>query len=393
MIGLGKVAFQGLQKKQLYFTDVELIKAGMPLEALELGLLVKSESTNFWKRDEYTFSHLTVQEFLAALYVSSEVLQTDADMTKLWENVRFGDGHLMMFWIFLAGLLEGSLVEALLAQALSDKPGWYLDSWMRRNHRHQLCRCYAESILAQSGTPSVSVDKLLNEYQVDLHYVSLSVSDCAAIGAVLQSHPQTERIHKVDFDGCSMQDAGLAQLFPGLQRCKSIKSFNMRVNSLSSQHMSDVSGVLANNASTLRNVDLSLNRVGDDGLEKLSKGLQQCRNLQELWLIHIGLTSRSASTLSGVLPSLPSLEKLSIRENDLGDNGIAQLAHGLHFCTRLKLLDITSTALSSESFPVLNRLLLALPSLQLKIQYPYFSEEDKKKLLRGVYVGRIKFSW
>ena len=315
-------------------------------------------------------------------------------MAKLWENVRFGDGHLTMFWIFLAGLLEGSLVEALLAQAISNKPGRYLDSWMIRNHLHQLCGCYAESILAQSVTPSVSVDKLLNEYQVDLHYVSLSVSDCAAIGTVLQSHPQTERIHKVDFDGCCMQDVGLAQLLPGLQRCKSIKSFNMRVNklSLSSQHMSAVSGVLANNASTLRNVDLSLNRVGDDGLEKLSKGLQQCRNLQELWLIHIGLTSRSASTLSDVLSSLPSLEKLSISGNNLGDNGIAQLAHGLHFCTRLKLLDITSTALSSESFPVLNRLLLALSSLELKIQYPYFSEEDKKKLLRGVYVGRITFS-
>ena len=74
VIGLGKVAFQGLQKKQLYFTDVELFEAGMPLEALELGLLVKSESTNFWKLDEYTFSHLIVQEFLAALYVSNEVL-------------------------------------------------------------------------------------------------------------------------------------------------------------------------------------------------------------------------------------------------------------------------------------------------------------------------------
>ena len=59
VIGLGKVAFDGLQKKQLYFTNVELVKVGMPLEALELGLLVKSESTNFWKLGEYTFSHLS----------------------------------------------------------------------------------------------------------------------------------------------------------------------------------------------------------------------------------------------------------------------------------------------------------------------------------------------
>ena len=391
VIGLGKVAFHGLQKKQLYFTDVELIKAGMPLEALELGLLVKSESTNFWKRDEYTFSHLTVQEFLAALYVSSKALQTDTDMANLGKNVHFGDGNLTTFWIFLAGLLEGSLVEALLAQALSDISGRPLDPLIESSHCLQLCRCYAESILGQCGTPSPSVNKLLNEYQVDLAFVSLSVSDCAAIGTVLQSHPQTERIHKVDFQMCQMQDAGLAQLLPGLQRCKSIKSFKMDDNSLSSQHMSAVSGVLPNNASTLEVVALSGNRFGDGGLEKLSEGLKHCRNLQQLWLTDTDLTSRSASTLSDMLSTLPSLEKLSIRDNDLGDNGIAQLAHGLQFCTRLKRLDIAWTTLSSESFPILHRLLSSLPSLRLGVGSHDFSEDDKKKLLCGVSPGRIIF--
>ena len=389
VIGLGKVAFQGLQEKQLYFTDVELIKAGMPLEALELGLLVKSESTNFWKRDEYTFSHLTVQEFLAALYVSSKALQTDADMAKLLKRASFGNGHLTTFWIFLAGLLEGSLVEALLAQALSDMRGRsrnFLRSWY---HCLQLYRCYAESIFAQCGTPSPTVNKLLNEYQVDFLWASLSVSDYAAIGTVLQSHPETERLHTVDFAECYMHDAGLAQLLPGLPRCKSIKSFNMQYNDLSSQHMSAVSGVLANNASTLEVVDLSRNRFGDDGLEKLFEGLKHCRNLQELWLRDIGLTSRSASTLSDVLSSLPSLEKISVSENDLGDNGRAQLAHGLQFCTRLKELYIRSTALSSESVPILHRFLLSLPSLQLCVGSDDFSEEDKKKLLFGVSPGRI----
>ena len=241
MIGLGKVAFQGLQKKQLYFTDGELVTAGMPLEALELGLLVKSESTNFWKRDEYTFSHLAVQEFLAALYVSSKVPQTDADMAMLGESVRFGDGHLTTFWLFLAGLLEGRLIEALLSQALSDMSGHRLDlHWC---HRLQLYRCYAESLLTHNGTPSASVDKLLNEYQVDFSWASLSVSDCAAIGIVLQSYPQTKRVHRVNFEWCYMQDAGLAQLLPSLQRSKSIKSFNMtgRISDKDEKLVRDVS--------------------------------------------------------------------------------------------------------------------------------------------------------
>ena len=381
VIGLGKVAFEGLQKKQLYFTDIELVKAGMPLEALELGLLVKSESTNFWKLGEYTFSHLTIQEFLAALYVSSKVLQTNADMTKLLEEVRFDDGHLMTFWIFLAGLLEGNLVEGLLAKALPNMSEWRLDS--RGYHLLQLYRCYAESILAQSGTPSASVEKLLNKYQVEFG-VRMSASDCAVIGTVLQSHPQTERINKVRFDRCHMQDAGLAQLLPGLQRCKSIKALNMSGNSLSSQHMSAVSGVLANNASTLADVTLSSNKMEDDGLEKLSGGLKQCRELKKLWLGWNGLTFREASTLSDVLSSLPNLEMLSVSENDLGDNGIAQLAHGLQFCTRLRRLYINRTALTPLSFPILHRLLSPSPGSmlpELMLGWHDFSEEDRKKLV------------
>ena len=151
----------------------------------------------------------------------------------------------------------------------------------------------------------------------------------------------------------------------------------MRVNILSSQHMSAVSGVLANNASTLEDVDLSLNRVGDDGLEKLSEGLKHCRYLQELWLSDTVLTSRSASTLSEVLSTLPSLEHLSVKGNNLGNNGMAQLSHGLQFCTRLKLLDIERTALSSESIPILQSLLSSLPPLQLGVGSDDFSEEDK----------------
>ena len=391
VIGLGKVAFQGLQKKQLYFTDVELVKAGMPLEALKLGLLVKSESTNFWKRDEYTFSHLTVQEFLAALYVSSEVLQTNADLVKLLENISFGDGHLTTFWIFLAGLLEGSLVEALLAQALSGMARKPLD--FREYQLLQLCRCYAESLLAQSRTPSASVDKLLDEFQVNYFDVSLSVSDCAAIGTVLHSHSQTERLHKVNFAWCFMHDAGFAQLLPGLQRCKSIQSFDLWSNNLSAQHMSAVSGVLASNASTLEGVTLSLNRIGDEGMEKLCDGLQQCTKLKKLELIQNNLTTRSSVNLSNVLSGLPNLEQLSVDGNDLRDDGIAQLADGLQFCTRLGGLYVRKTALSSQSVPVLHRILSSLPSLHLSVGEYDFSEEDKKKLVCGVSPGRIHFGY
>ena len=338
VIGLGKVALEGLQKKQLYFTDVELIKAGTPLEALELGLLVKSESTNFCKSDEYTFSHLALQEFLAALYVSSEVLQTGADMAKLLQTVRFIDGHLTMFWMFLAGLLDGKLVEALLDQALSRMSKWV--PWTSTHQKLQLCHFYTESVLGRSGTPSASIGKFLKEYQVDFSYASLSVSDCAAIGTVLQSHPQTERLHTVDFYSCYISDAGFAQLFSGLNQCSYIQKFRMGRNSLF-RSVAAMSDLIENNVSTLEAVLFSGITLGDSGLEKLATGLQRCVKLKWLQLRSNGLTSRSGATLSDVLCKLPALECLRVASNHLGDSGMEQLACGLKSCTRLEVLDIS----------------------------------------------------
>ena len=188
ILGLGKAAFQDLQKKQMYFTDVELDSAGVPAEALELGLLTKSESTNFWKRDECAFSHLTLQEFLAAVYVSCEVLQTDGDMARLLEKVSFTDGHLSTYWIFLAGLLQGKFAEVLLrslSQSIGDH-GRDMDFV-----RLLLYRCFAECHLGRSGSPSASVGNVLKRQQwpqspLNSIWVPLSTSDCDSVCTVLR---------------------------------------------------------------------------------------------------------------------------------------------------------------------------------------------------------------
>ena len=385
--GLGKVAFEGLQKKQLYFTDVELVKAGMPLEALELGLLTKLESTNFWKRDEYTFSHLTVQEFLAAVYVSSKVLQTDTGVSKLLEKVRFGDGHLTTFWVFVAGLLDNDLVEVFLDKAVSEIPSHVPSVWVRHTHILPIFRCYTESCLGEKGTPSTGVGRLLTMVQLNIEFTFLSISDCAAIGAVLHTHPQTERIFTVNCHGCHMTDSGLSRLLPGLQRCKSIKTFDMTWNHLSSQHMLALSTLLADNAGTLERVDLASNAIGDDGVATLSEGLKHCTKLKTLFLAGNNLTSRSGATVSDVLPVLSTLERLSV--GGLGDDGMEQLAHGLQFCTRLKVLWISPTGWSSRSVPLLHRLLRSLSSLKLYAEENDFTKDALQQLRRRVGAHRI----
>ena len=352
--GLGKVAFKGLKKRQLYFTDVELKNAGMPAAALELGLLTKSESTKFWKRDEYAFSHLTVQEFLAAMYVSSHVLQTKADMAKLLETVCLDDGHLSTFWVFLAGLLRDEMLEALLRVMCNQPERTSFFRPLRLVRRLQLYHCFSESDLGKRGAPSASVGDLLRRMPW-LHFIGpappLSLSDCAVISTVLRTHRETEHLRLVRLFCCKIPNAGMEVIFSGLQPCTSIQVFqmSMMICALPSLHMSTVGAILAGSARALEVVNLDRSSVGDDGLEKLSAGLQHCRNLKTLGLNHIGLTARSAPTLCDVVSCLPRLEKLWIDGNDLRDSGIEQLASGLQHCTALRLLRIQHEVVRSFS--------------------------------------------
>ena len=151
--------------------------------------------------------------------------------------------------------------------------------------------------------------------------------------------------------------------------------------------MSAMGDILANNASTLSQLQLDHNQIGDDGLDHLLEGLKQCRKLEALWLAENGLTSRSDVTLSEVLSGLSSLEQLSV--SVLGDDSMEQLAHGMRTCTRLKLLLVRPARLSTRSVPVLHHLLSSIPSLTLNAFEDNFSEDVKKELFRCVGAHRI----
>ena len=362
--GLGKVAFLGIQEQKLYFTDVELREAGLPAEALELGFLTKSESTKFWKRDEYTFSHLTVQEFLSALYVSSQVLHTEEDLAKLLDTVRFEDGHLSTFWVFLAGLLKGTFLECLL-DALSS-PRVYLFSH-NPNCVHLLYRMFAENHLAKSGAPSASVGKILTKYQVAFDHQSMSMSDCAAICTVLQCHTESELLHTVGISAFLPDSAFTQLLFAIDQCCKSIQRFQMRHAefALTLQHFASMSAVFSSNARTLKVASFRFSRIGDDGLVKLSEGLRHCSNLQRLHLYNTNLSSSSGETLGQVLSRLPCLKELDIRFNDLKERGLQGLQQGLKQCSNLQCLLLPHTGQSSSSGETLSQVLSCLPCLKV----------------------------
>ena len=113
VLEVGKVAYDKLKKKDLSYFELE--EGGLSAEAVGLGFLEYVQSTELSEEDRYGFRHLTVQEYLAALYVCQKVLKKAVDVVRLAEELGCGaeSGHLNTFWVFVAGLVDSSLREEL----------------------------------------------------------------------------------------------------------------------------------------------------------------------------------------------------------------------------------------------------------------------------------------
>ncbi|XP_042539288.1 NACHT, LRR and PYD domains-containing protein 12 [Dipodomys spectabilis] len=119
--------------------------------------------------------------------------------------------------------------------------------------------------------------------------------------------------------------------------------------------------------SSLRDLDLSFNDVGDAGVQQLGEGLQHptCR-LQKLWLDSCGLTAQACEHLSSSLATSQTLSELYLTHNALGDAGVQLLCQRLALpgC-RLRVLWLFGMQLNKSTHRRLAALQRAKPHLDL----------------------------
>ena len=103
---LSEMAFVGMQEDKLVFTPNELQK----LDLLSLGLLTSLfVLTNITEIKHFQFLHLTIQEFLAAKYLSSGHVSNE-EVAEFFQNNVYAD-RFRMTLLFLAGLSKFSFLS------------------------------------------------------------------------------------------------------------------------------------------------------------------------------------------------------------------------------------------------------------------------------------------
>ncbi|XP_072891976.1 uncharacterized protein [Hemitrygon akajei] len=188
----------------------------------------------------------------------------------------------------------------------------------------------SDNKLEDSGVKLVSAALSISGCKIQklwLHNVELTDSGAEDLVSILSTNPS---LTKLDLSINKLGDSGVKLVSDALRKteCK-IQKLELAMVDLTDSGAEDLVSALSTNPS-LMELDLSRNKLGDSGVKVLSAALRntECK-IQKLWLAMVGLTDSGAEDLASALSTKPSLTKLDLSYNKLGDSGVKQLSAAL----------------------------------------------------------------
>ncbi|KAJ8245540.1 hypothetical protein GJAV_G00271830, partial [Gymnothorax javanicus] len=363
ILKLGQLAFLQLKRGNLIFYERDLRDCSIDVREASVYSGVCTEifkkDYGLYKTEIYCFVHLSIQEFLAALFVFNSCVNRNKNLlkasnytgTQLSELYKIAvdlalkseNGHWDLFVRFLLGLSQGCN-QTLLGELLT-KTRWRFLLTPRRESRSQsrdkTIQYIKEKIREESSAERTIIlfhclnelndNSLVEEIHNSLSSGTLSSkeldpSQCSALAFVLLM--SEEVLDQFDLRTYRKSAEGCERLLPVIKNCR--KAVLIDCN-LTMRSCEIVASALQSINSPLRDLDLGFNNLGDSGVELLCPGLMSpnCK-LQRLGLMGCKLTMRACEFVASALQSTNSpLRDLDLSRNDLGDSGVELLCPGL----------------------------------------------------------------
>ncbi|XP_048103847.1 NACHT, LRR and PYD domains-containing protein 12-like isoform X2 [Alosa alosa] len=428
LLKLAELAFKNLENGHLMFYDEDLRDCGIDVsEASESGMCTEifKEESVFDQKKVYCFVHLSIQEFLAALFVFHSYMTDNVQALKFFISEEHRDGSspstgsffrsvmglhsqyypnpsiISYLWSVL-GLKSQDHLHVLLKNAvdktLKRKKG-HLDLFLRflMGISIESNQILLQGLLNQIYSTSKSIKETC-QYIKQLNREDLSPERCINLFHCLfemndqSMHKEVEKylsspnntnkqeltpahcsalahillmsekvLDEFDLKKYNTSDEGHRRLIPAVRCCRKARLAGCKLTDKSCKILASV----LQSQSSLIELDLSDNYLGDCKAQLLSKGLSSpnCK-LQTLRLGGCKLTYKSSELLASFLQSPNSLIELDLSYNDLRDSGIQLLSKGLSspHC-KLQTLRLAACKVTNKSCEPVASVLLSVNSL------------------------------
>ncbi|XP_051547624.1 NACHT, LRR and PYD domains-containing protein 3 [Myxocyprinus asiaticus] len=369
-------AAQQLEKGNLVFYEEDLRECGIDVREASVysGVCTQifREEFGLHLGKVFSFVHLSVQEFLAALYAFLSFSQKTSGLFNKFRSsmtnflkcevdkaLQSENGHLDLFLRFLLGLSLKSN-QTILRDLLTQ-------TGRSSNSKQEIVE-YIKMKIRENPSPEKSINlfhclnelndhSLVQEVQIyvnrrdnnRLSGVSLSPAQWSALVFVLLN--TEEKLDQFNLRKYDPSHECLLRLLPVI---KASRKADLMGCNLTEKSCSALASVLSSNSSSLRELDLRNNDLQDSGLKLLSAGLKSPHcTLEILRFAACRFTGQCCESLSSALQSSKSLRELDLSNNDLQDSGVKLLSDALKspHCTLeiLRFADCRFTGQCCES--------------------------------------------
>ncbi|XP_063324524.1 NLR family CARD domain-containing protein 3-like isoform X1 [Pelmatolapia mariae] len=394
LLKLGRLAFEHLERGNILFYQEDLEQCGLDVTEASVysGVcteIFKRECVIFQK-PVYCFVHLSIQEFLAAVYMfhcytnrKTEVLKNflkrdwteeeeyndddddgeeeeydDDDDDGEEEEYDDDDGEDDDYQCILDDFLERAMEKSLQSKnGLLDLFVRFLHGLCLESNQRLLGSLLGQTEISPETIQTVinnlkemNSDKISPDRSINIFHCLMEMNDLSVhqeIQEFLKSENRSEKLSEIhcsalafmlqmseevldDFDlqKYNTSSEGRRRLTAAVRNCRKARLINC---GLSETHCEAVASALKSNPSHLTELDMSKNKLQNSGVKLLCAGLESpnCR-LETLRLTQCGLSETHCEVVASALKSNPShLTQLDMSKNKLQDSGVKLLCAGL----------------------------------------------------------------
>lgn len=336
---LCKLAYDGLVLHQQQLVFLELPKELLDLITLQLMQTRKplyASKKHF--APSYHFNHHTLQEYLAACWISQQTSipeELSHDLEKL-----FAHGSFNMVLRFLSGLSKLNYIPRdMIVRLLDSKEDRLSNDKLTVFHWLFEGGKLAPAVLGE-GNFFVGSDYTWTPLDYFVTGFSIAHSNCAWAVHFSRSSMNDEKMELFTNGLCTDSDSNE-------KGC--ITSIDLDENELSSHCFERIANVPVHVLINLKQIDLSQNSFDKIGTEFIANALPKMPNLTSLSLSNCNIGRGGAVRLLSVLKSCKQLKQLQLSVTNIGEEDCIQLGDLLSCSKNIESLDICDNSLSSDS--------------------------------------------